>query len=236
MKAMIFAAGKGTRLQPFTLNHPKALAKVNGVALLERNILYLKSFGIQEIVINTHHFAEQIEAFLSANQNFGCTIHLSREEELLETGGGLINAKKYLEGTESFVVLNADILTNLDLLPLIAQHKASGCLATLAVSERESSRQLLFDSDRRLCGWKNNATGEEIRSHSRAVASSYAFSGIHCISPELLSLPHPKGAFSIMHSYLELMDAHPIAGYLHRSILVDVGRNSSIAEAEKYFK
>lgn len=233
---MIFAAGKGTRLQPFTLHHPKALAQVNGVALLERNILYLKSFGIEEIIINIHHFGEQIEAFLGANKDFGCTIHLSAEKELLETGGGMMLAKHFLQGSESFLVMNADILTDLDLRPLIAQHQASGDLATLAVSSRTSSRSLLFDKNNHLCGWKNTATAEEIRSASRAPVNSYAFSGIHCIQPTLLTLPHPKGAFSIMNSYLDLMDKFPIGAYVHHSVLVDVGKISSIAEAEKHFK
>ena len=153
MKALIFAAGKGTRLRPFTDHHPKALAKVNGVSLLERNIRYLKSFGIQDFVINIHHFGDQIVDFLKKNNNFGCHIEISDETgELLETGGGLIFARKFLDHGEDFLIMNADILTNININTLVEYHKKIKDFATLAVSDRESSRKLLFNDDMVLRG------------------------------------------------------------------------------------
>ena len=146
MKALIFAAGKGTRLKPFTDHHPKALAKVNGIPLLERNIRYLKGFGISDFVINVHHFGSQIVEFLKENDDFGCRIEISDEsEELLETGGGLVFARSFLDHGEDFLIMNADILTDLNINLLVDYHKKIKDFATLAVSDRESSRKLLFN-------------------------------------------------------------------------------------------
>ena len=148
MKALIFAAGKGTRLKPFTDNHPKALALVNDVPLLERNIKYLQSFGINDFVINIHHFGQQISEFLKKNNNFNSNIELSDEkEELLETGGGLVFAKKFLNHGEDFLIMNADILTDLDLNFFVEYRKEKKDFATLAVSDRRSSRKLLFNPE-----------------------------------------------------------------------------------------
>lgn len=138
MKALIFAAGKGTRLKPFTDHHPKALAKVNDVPLLERNIKYLKGFGITDFVINIHHFGDQIVTFLKKNDNFGCKIEISDEsDELLETGGGLIFAKEFLNHGEDFLIMNADILTKINIDDFVSYHKEIKDFATLAVSDRE---------------------------------------------------------------------------------------------------
>lgn len=143
MKALIFAAGKGTRLQPFTNSHPKALAEVNGIPLLERNIKYLQSFGINDFVINIHHFGEQIVDFLKLKNNFGANIEISDERnELLETGGGLIFAKDFLSSEEDFLIMNADILTDINISDFVKSHLESQNFVTLAVSDRKSSRKL----------------------------------------------------------------------------------------------
>ncbi|MEY5045661.1 MAG: hypothetical protein RL713_886, partial [Bacteroidota bacterium] len=189
-KAMIFAAGFGTRLKPHTDFHPKALLKINGKSLLERNIDYLKSFGIKEFVINTHHFSGQIHLFLSRYRNSDINVHVSFEEDgPFETGGGLAYASKFLQTSDQpFVVMNADILTNLNLGKMYDFHLAHQPLATLAVTERESSRQFLFDDQMKLSGWKNNKTDElKLVDSSRSVESlnPFAFSGIHVIHPRI---------------------------------------------------
>src|SRR5690606_25044633 len=160
MKAMLFAAGLGTRLKPFTDHHPKALARVHGKTLLQWNIEYLQRFGIGEVVVNVHHFAGQIEQELHAHRGFGSKVHISDERDaVLETGGGLKKAQPFLEREEYFLVMNADVLTNLDLHRLMKAHHPEN-IATLAVMQRASSRHLLFDEEMTLCGWRNNTTGE----------------------------------------------------------------------------
>jgi len=237
MKAMIFAAGMGTRLKPFTDKHPKALAKIHEKTLIQRNIEYLKSFGLSDLIINVHHFADQIETFLKEHDNFGCTITISDErEELLETGGGLLKVKDNLQGMDSFLVMNADILTNLNLESLIYAHNLADCLATLAVTDRESSRYLLFNRQNELCGWKNTKTGETkiIRQEDEYIPK--AFSGIHIINPKIFNLIRQSGKFSIIDSYLDLCAEHSIKGFDHScDILVDVGKPEAIAKAEKLF-
>lgn len=232
---MLFAAGLGTRLKPFTENHPKALAVVNGKTLLERNIQYLKSFGIDELVINVHHFADQIKGYLKSQNNFGASIEISDEsEEVLETGGGLVKARKFLK-KDTFLVMNVDILTDLDIHHLIQVHKKHSPVVTLAVSERESSRKLLFEKDMWLKGWKNYSTGEQII-ESDEILIERAFSGIHIIEPELFEMLPKNGKFSIMTSYMELMRSEIIMGYDHSGgKMVDVGRPESIIEAERMF-
>ena len=237
MKALIFAAGKGTRLKPFTDHHPKALAKVNGIPLLERNIKYLKSFGINDFVVNVHHFGEQIIEFLKLNNNFDCNIEISDESlELLETGGGLVFARKFLDFDEDFLIMNADILTDLDINELVKYHTKKKDLITLAVSERESSRKLLFNDDMVLKGWMNVQSGEQRLAEFNKGFKPYAFSGIHCINPEIFDKIKRTGKFSIMEEYLDLMQTEEIHGYIHQSKLIDVGKPHSIIEAEKYFK
>ena len=237
MKALIFAAGKGTRLKPFTDHHPKALAKVNGIPLLERNIKYLKSFGINDFVVNVHHFGEQIIEFLKLNNNFDCNIEISDESlELLETGGGLVFARKFLDFDEDFLIMNADILTDLDINELVKYHTKKKDLITLAVSERESSRKLLFNDDMVLKGWMNVQSGEQRLAEFNKGFKPYAFSGIHCINPKIFDKIKRTGKFSIMEEYLDLMQTEEIHGYIHQSKLIDVGKPHSIIEAEKYFK
>lgn len=237
MKALIFAAGKGTRLKPFTDHHPKALAKVNGVSLLERNIKYLQSYGINDFVINVHHFGNQIIEFLKDNQNFGAHIQISDEkDQLLETGGGLLFARKFLDFEEDFLILNADILTDLNITEFVKYHQEKKDFATLAVSDRKSSRKLLFNPEMVLRGWVNIDTGEQRLAEFNKGFKPLAFSGIHCINPAIFSKIKRTGKFSIMEEYLDLMHTEKIHGFEHQAKLIDVGRPESVLEAEKHFK
>lgn len=235
-KALIFAAGKGTRLKPFTDSHPKALALVNDVPLLERNIKYLQSFGVTEFVINVHHFGEQIVEFLEKNNHFGAKIDISYEkDELLETGGGLLFAQKYLENEENFLIMNADILTDLNIHELVKFHETHLPLATLAVSDRNSSRKLFFNSEMVLKGWMNKNSGETKMAEFNDSFKELAFSGIHCINSSIFDKIKRRGKFSIMEEYLDLMFDNEILGFQHEARLIDVGRPESVIEAEKYF-
>jgi MurNAc alpha-1-phosphate uridylyltransferase len=236
MKAMILAAGLGTRFKPWTDLHPKALAQVNGKTLLERNLLYLQSFGIKDVLVNVHHFAEQIRHAIIVNDGWGSNITISDEtDEVLETGGGLKKAASYFD-EGAFVLMNVDILTDLDLKKMISFHEEKNPLATLAITNRKSSRYFLFDKNERLCGWSNTKTNEEkISIHSSALKEK-AFSGIHVISPEIFPLMHQQGKFSIVDVYLELAAAHTILGFDHSgSKMVDVGKPEAVQVAEKLF-
>lgn len=236
MKALLFAAGLGTRLKPFTDHHPKALAQVNGIPLLGRNLLYLKKAGITEVVINLHHFGQQIMDYVAQNQKFGLTINFSDEsEQLLETGGGLLFAAPFFQGVENFLVMNADILTDLDLTQFIQYHQEGQQLGTLAVSERNSSRRFLFDEEMKLQGWENTATGEVIKTEISSGLAPWAFSGIHCLRAEIFGKIRQRGKFSLVETYLDLMHHEILKGYRHQARLIDVGKPDAIAEAEKYF-
>jgi NDP-sugar pyrophosphorylase family protein len=239
-RAMLFAAGLGTRLKPFTDHHPKALAPVNGKPLLQRNIEYMKSYGVEDFIVNTHHFAEQIVAFLDDHDNFGVRVTISYEAgQPLETGGGLKKAAWFFErDTRPFLVMNSDILTNLDLGAMVRFHETSKPLATLAVTHRKSSRNFLFDGDLRLCGWTNFQTGEKRLSRpDTGQFQPLAFTCVHVIEPAILPLITQTGKFSIIDSYLDLARTHEIRGYLHdKDCVVDVGRPESIEEAEQHFK
>lgn len=237
MKAMIFAAGMGTRLQPFTDNHPKALAQVNGVPLLERNIKYLQSYGINDFVINIHHFGGQILAFLAENDNFGANIEISNEsDELLETGGGLLFAKRFLENEKTFLIMNVDILTDLNITNFINIHELKGGMVTLAVSDRDSTRKLMFNDKMYLKGWKNLTTNKKTVVGGIFKLRELAFSGVHCVNSEVFTKITRTGKFSIMDEYLDLMKEDIIIGYQHTANLIDVGKPESVAEAEKLFR
>lgn len=237
MKALIFAAGKGTRLKPFTDHHPKAMAKVNGIPLLERNVKYLQSFGINDFVINVHHFGQQIVDFLKENNNFNAKIEISDEHaELLETGGGLVFARRFLDFGEDFLIMNADILTDMNITEFVNYHQKNKDFATLAVSDRNSSRKLLFNEDMILRGWMNVQSGEQRLAEFNKGFKALAFSGIHCINPEIFNKIKRTGKFSIMEEYLDLMLTEKIHGYEHNARLVDVGRPESVLEAEQIFK
>ncbi|MRI64099.1 nucleotidyltransferase family protein [Ornithobacterium rhinotracheale] len=235
MTAMIFAAGLGTRLRPFTLTAPKALFPINGKPLLQRNIEYAQSFGIQRFVINVHHFADQILNFLKQHDNFGAEILISDEtDELLETGGGLLKAQQLLEN-QDFLILNSDILTDINLSHLIDFHKKNKALASLAVSDRESTRKLLFDAENRLCGWRDLRNDQEIITRDN-YNKPLAFSGVHMLSPLFFEKNTFSGKFSIMKSYLDLMAHENIVGFVHEAKVLDVGKPQAVALAEKYFK
>ena len=238
MKAMILAAGLGTRLKPFTDNHPKALAIVNGKTLLQYAIEYLSSFGVKKIIVNVHHFAEQVDEVLKENNGFGSEITISDERgKLLETGGGLMKASWFFEKeTEPFVLMNVDILTDLDLGKMIEQHQFQKPVATLAVTSRETSRYFLFNDKNRLCGWRNTKTGEERISRVANEYDQKAFSGIHVLSPEIFSLVHQRGKFSMVDAYLDIAKTHVISAFDHsNSKFIDVGKPGSIEAAEKMF-
>lgn len=234
---MIFAAGLGTRLKPWTDNHPKALAPVNGKPLLQRNIEYLKNYGIENFVINVHHFADQVVSFLEKQNHFGCNITISHElGEPLETGGGLKKATPYLVDSNPFVVMNADILTDLDLSALLTFHQQHKPLVTLAVTNRQSSRVFLFNNQHSLCGWRNIQTGQERMAKPESNTIAKAFSGIHIIEPAIFPLLTEEGKFSLVDLYLRLAKEFTILGYDHSGgILIDVGKPESIAVAEQYF-
>lgn len=234
---MLFAAGLGTRLKPFTDNAPKALAEVNGISLLEMNIKYLQKFGIRDIIINVHHFAGMIEEVVNNNNGFGSNITISDERgEVLETGGGLKKATPYFAGEDAFVVMNVDILTNLDLGTLITTHNYYRPTATLAVMKRDSSRQLLFDKDMTLSGWANNATGQQKTARDVSNAAPFSFSGIQVISPQIWNDAPFEGKFSLIDLYLHAAKQHVIKGYDHSGdTLIDVGKPESLAKAATLF-
>jgi MurNAc alpha-1-phosphate uridylyltransferase len=237
MKAMIFAAGLGTRLKPFTNNSPKALAEVNGKSLLEHNVRYLQRFGIYEVIINIHHFAPQVISAVADNDGYGSEISFSDETDmLLETGGGLKKAAHFFENEPAFVVLNVDILTNLDLGKMIEAHNLSGADGTLAVMQRTSSRQLLFDENMRLCGWTNNSTGEQKIARQTDVSFPFAFSGVQILSPAVLHNNPFDGKFSLIDLYLHVAPLLHINGYNHTgNLFIDVGKPGSIEQAEYLF-
>jgi len=234
MKAMIFAAGLGTRLRPLTETVPKALVEVNGTPLLGLIILRLKRFEFRDLIINVHHFPEKIISYLAENEYFGVNITISDERDvLLETGGGLQKASWFFDDGEPFLVHNVDILSDLDLRALYEDHKKSDALATLAVSGRKTSRVLLFDSQDNLCGWRNMKTGEEKWARpTNATLRALSFSGIHVISPEIFQQMTQTGRFSIIDTYLELGNRYAIKAHYHdESHWMDVGKPETLQQA-----
>ncbi len=236
-KAMILAAGLGTRLKPFTDKHPKALVQVNEKSLLQRNIEFIQSYGIQNIIVNTHHFAEQIEQAITTNNGWGSNVTISYEKDVLETGGGLQNAITYFDNTNNFVLMNADVLTNMPLDKMIAQHQKNKPLVTLAISSRSTSRYLLFTNNNELCGWRNVKTGEVKIAKQSDDYNEKAFSGIHIINRKIFDLMQPfSGKFSIIDVYLQLAAKQSIQSFSHDdSLFVDVGKPESITLAESLF-
>ncbi len=209
MKAMVLAAGLGTRLRPLTNTRPKALVEVAGRPLLEITLERLRSFDVHEVIINVHHFADQIVEYLKANKNFGMRIEISREDELLDTGGGLKKASWFfLEDSKAldapFILHNVDVISTIDLRRMAQSHAEAKALATLAVMHRDSSRYLLFDENLQLCGRRfvKDAKDEIVRSSPQL--QPLAFSGIHIISPRLLPKIKQEGVFSIIDVYLRL--------------------------------
>lgn len=239
---MIFAAGLGTRLKPITNTKPKALVTVAGETLLQHVIEKLAENGFHDIVINVHHFSEQIIQYLEANNRFGLSISVSDETNcLLDTGGGIKKARPLLDDGEPFLIHNVDILSNADLRGLYQKHCSHSGDATLLVSERKSSRHLLFDTQNRLQGWKNETTGEiksPIPNFRAEDYASYAFSGIHVLSPSVFrAMEHYPDKFPIMDFYIsecnEMKFNAEVDPELH---LIDVGKLNSIEEAERMMK
>ncbi len=237
MKAMIFAAGLGTRFKPWTDHHPKALAVVNGKSLLQRNIEYLQEYGIRDVVVNVHHFADQIIDAVTANQGWGSNVIISDErDEVLETGGGLLKARPLLEDREPFVTINVDILTNLNLTNLIAFHQKHQPLISFGVTNRKTSRNFLFDEANRLCGWRNNVTGQERISIAKPGLIEKGYSCVVVFEQAVFSKIRQTGKFSLTDTYLDLATDHLILGYDHSGDkLVDVGKPESVAVAESLF-
>jgi NDP-sugar pyrophosphorylase family protein len=232
MKAMIFAAGLGTRLKPLTDSKPKALVEINGKPLLYYAITKLKEAGISSIIINTHHFSNQIIQYVHDN-NFDIEITISDEtEKLLNTGGGLINAKHFLDGNESFIVYNVDIISNIDLNKMLQYHLNTKALVTLAVMDRQTSRYFLFDNENTLCGWINKKENSQRISRHSDSYSELAFSGIQIINPQIFSFISQTGSFPIVDTYLELAKIHLIKGYNHSNTLwCDLGKLEELEKA-----
>jgi len=245
MKAMVLAAGLGTRLRPLTDDRPKALVEVAGHTLLEITLSRLRSFGVREVIVNAHHYAEMIVDYLKANQNFGMRIEVSREEELLDTGGGLNKAAHFFldssgESQEPFILHNVDVISNIDLSQMVGFHMANDALATLAVQERKTSRYLLFDEQGKLCGRRTESSqsGEPAQVELVRPAQSkqaMAFSGIHILSPRLFEKIEEEGSFSIITTYLNLAARGEkiLAFRADGSYWRDLGRPANISEASE---
>jgi MurNAc alpha-1-phosphate uridylyltransferase len=236
-KAIIFSAGLGTRFKPWTDKHPKALAIVNGKSLLQRNIEYLQQYYITDVVVNVHHFPEQIIEAVEKNNGWGSKVTISDESnEVLETGGGLMKARRLLENDKPFISLNVDVLTTLDLHKLTAFHQQHSPLISFGVTKRKTSRNILLDKSHRMCGWKNNTTGEEKIVIPNNNLQPFAYSCVVIYQPEIFSLIRQTGKFSIMESYLDLAADNVILGYDHTGDKwVDVGKPESVAIAEEIF-
>ena len=225
-KAMILAAGLGTRLYPLTKDCPKALIEYNGKTLLQVTIESIKNSGFRNIIINVHHFPEMIIDYLNNNNNFGAEITISDESDsLLETGGGLQKASWFFD-SGSFLVHNVDVITDLNLESLYFYHLSSNNLATLAVMERDTTRPLLMNKRNQLCGWRNKLTGEEIMVRNEQNLIEVGFSGIYVLRPEIFGLIIETGSFSIMPVFLRLAKGHKIGMYKHEGIWKDMGKIS----------
>ena len=237
---MIFSAGLGSRFKPWTDKHPKAMAVVNGKSLLQRNVEYLQQYGIKDVVVNVHHYADQLIEAIIKTRGWGSKITISDErDELLETGGGLLKAKEFFIPGEKFITCNADILTDLDIYKLVSFHTEKKALITFGVTQRKTSRYLLFDENDRLCGWRNVKSGEDRISVPKTQYFEKAYSCVVVFEYEIFRLMEEKGftnKFSLIDVYLALAAEHLILGYDHTGDkLVDVGKPDSIAIAESIF-
>ena len=236
MRAMILVAGLGTRLQPLTDNLPKALVKIRDKTLLEIAINNLVRNGFDEIIINVHHFAEQVIDFIKQN-DFGVDITISNEsDKLLDTGGGLKKASQFFKDGKPFLLYNVDIISDLNLQSVYQANIKSNFIAALTVRKRESSRYLLFNSENILCGWKNTKTGELISSCNIELLEEFAFSGIHIINPEIFSLMPDVNVFSMIDLYLDIMRDNKIIAHIDNdSFWLDVGKTESLKIAEENY-
>jgi NDP-sugar pyrophosphorylase family protein len=243
MKAMILAAGLGTRLRPLTGDRPKALVEVAGYTLLEITLRRLRQFGIHEVIVNVHHFAEIVVEYLKKNDNFGMRIEISREDVLLDTGGGLKKAAWFFledasNSDEPFILHNVDVLSTIDLERMARSHRENHALATLAVQERETSRYLLFDAQNHLCGRRAGRDREPEIVRPCGQAQALAFSGVHVISPRLLSRMTEDGIFSIIDSYLRFAgEGEKIVGFrADEYYWRDLGRPENVTQAAEDLK
>jgi NDP-sugar pyrophosphorylase family protein len=241
MKAMILAAGLGTRLRPLTDDRPKALVEIAGRTLLEITLSRLRGFGVREVIINVYHRAEMIIEYLKKNANFGMGIEISREEILLDTGGGLKKAAYFFQEDsveKPFIVHNVDVISTVDLGKMVRSHAESQALATLAVQDRDASRYLLFDRELQLCGRRvaRDGTAELVRSPEKM--QSLAFCGIHVISPRFLALMIEAGVFSIIGAYLRLAgDGEKIVGFrADEYYWRDLGKPENVKQAARDFE
>ena len=234
---MVLAAGLGTRLRPLTDDRPKALVEVGGRTLLEVTLTALRDFGVSEVIINLHHFADMVQGYLTANNNFGLQIEISREERLLDTGGGLKKAAYFFQRNggreEPFILHNVDVISNIDIAQMLEYHIEKKALATLAVQGRETARCLLFDDSLELCGRRAGKDGELQLVRPAPNPLALAFSGIHVISPRFLQMMTEVGVFSIIDTYLRLAaQEEKIAGFrADQYYWRDLGRPEHVAQA-----
>jgi MurNAc alpha-1-phosphate uridylyltransferase len=243
MKAMIFAAGLGTRLRPLTNDRPKALVEVGGKTMLEHTITHLKNAGFNHLVINIHHFGQQILDYLAQNNNFGVQIDISDERDyLLDTGGAIKKAQPFLQN-EPFLIHNVDILSNADLKEIYVNHVESGALASLVVSRRDSARRLLFNAQNQLTGWTNIQTGEiktfyPLKDYDPKSQQSFSFSGIHVMSPRIFDYMEDwTGKFPIIQFYLSICPKTEIRPHVVDHLqLIDMGKPETLQEAEAWLK
>ena len=238
MKAMILAAGLGTRLRPLTDDRPKALVEIAGRTLLEITLSRLRAFGVHEVIINVHHRGEMIVEYLKKNANFGMGIEVSREEILLDTGGGLKKAAYFFlrdPAEQPFIVHNVDVISTIDLGRMVQFHTESQALATLAVQDREASRYLLFDQEHRLCGRRAARDSKPELVGSPEKVQELAFSGIHVISPPFLTMMIEEGVFSVIDCYLRLASqAEKIVGFrADEYYWRDLGKPANVKQAAR---
>jgi NDP-sugar pyrophosphorylase family protein len=237
MKALILAAGLGTRLMPLTASIPKALVSINGITLLEMTVGKLAGEGYNDIIVNVHHHPDQIIDFLAKKAFKDIRISISDErEQLLDTGGAILKARWFLDGKEPFLVHNVDVISDISLKKLRSAHLERESLATLSVIDRQTRRYFLFDQDLRLNGWMDASTGEIRWAASPAPqARRLAFSGIHLINPRIFSIMQEKGRFSIIDTYLELAGENPVHGYLQPGCSwFDVGKAEQLKKVSEY--
>ncbi|MGD9899205.1 MAG: NDP-sugar synthase [Calditrichaceae bacterium] len=238
MKAMIFAAGLGTRLHPLTAAKPKALVEVGGVPMIDLLIRRLIHFGFDEIIINVHHFADQIISFIKSKNSYYIRIEISVEDTLLDTGGGLQKAAWFFNDQQPFLLHNVDVLSDLDLKNLMNYHQQTGALATLAVRDRKTSRYLLFDRNNQLCGWKSVKEDKTIITRPSGDLIPLSFTGIQLLNPEILNLFNENAPFPIIDFYLRLAGMNRnIQGFRDdHSRWIDLGNPANLELAEKLFK
>jgi len=238
MKAMLLAAGLGTRLRPITDTIPKALVDINGRTLLQINLEKLKSYGFNNVIINLHHFPEKIKAYLFEHQNFGSDIEFSFEEQILNTGGGIKKASWFLKDDQPVLVHNIDILSDINFTDLLNFHNNHEAMVTLAVSKRNTGRQLFFNEQNKLMGWENQATGEQKFVKSEITnLKKFAFSGIQILSPAFFDLVTEEGAFPIIDPYLRLATSYNIIACNHEpENWFDVGKISELESVKNRYK